>query len=814
MLFFPGAVLCGALAPLPIVVRRAGDALLIEVRHEDQPPKILQRPVTEVLSSSLRRVGKAFVKKSGKQNHPEPCFLFDSHGFELDPSMSALEAWLSAAQLRIGSRELDVLCEPAEVLSLSLSTVPLVGVPLMPFVKTRDCDERHCQWTWERLPPNSIDGNAWQQVAFGREYVPSKADVGSRLRVRAKPPAPGRDEAALSFLAREAEAVEAVTLAPPRRLLGRRVSAMQNPRRADGFRVLSYNLLADCYSRHWDGRGSVHSYCSPQVTRAEWRMPRLLEEVLAFEPDIVLLQEVDAAWYEQHWAPALRSRGYEGIYTSKQHRTSSEGLAAFVRAEAFELIEARPLALSLDPNDAPDALIPLLETQLSTAAGVSKLPTVAQLLLLREASHTVASRFSQRLSPSPPSATPRHVLVANTHLYFSNPGMHVRLMQTAKLLHAAHQMMDARLPTTSPQALVVAGDLNSESTDAVLRLLTSGVVGAWDADWLHGALNWAPSLDLSSAAHDAARSLSTATLGDAVELGLEAQVEQAWAQQLRQAEIADEALALSTQQRASLEDARRIAHQLHLLRRAMERLLHGHSAATGTEVGDGGLIDLAAAIVHDHANGRTLLNSEALAAAEVARSLRLPLGAMTRSGRMCDGAHSWYTRAHTRLSELTQCLVEVKVALRARVASEVSSSVRWAVEAAGVPLTQPTPLASAYGLHSRPTHVVPGYANTLDWICFDAAQLDVVGVAPLPRLEELTREVAMPSNEWPSDHVSLCCDLVWKGHVEGRAGREVESAGAMSAPSASTSRVSGPWAAEGPRARPARSVLGSWIWRT
>ena len=172
-----------------------------------------------------------------------------------------------------------------------------------------------------------------------------------------------------------------------------------------------------------------------------------------------------------------------------------------------ELIEARPLALSLDPNDAPDALIPLLETQLSTAAGVSKLPTVAQLLLLREASHTVASRFSQRLSPSPPSATPRHVLVANTHLYFSNPGMHVRLMQTAKLLHAAHQMMDARLPTTSPQALVVAGDLNSESTDAVLRLLTSGVVGAWDADWLHGALNWAPSLDLSSAAHEAARSL-------------------------------------------------------------------------------------------------------------------------------------------------------------------------------------------------------------------------------------------------------------------------------------------------------------------
>ena len=56
-------MLCGALAPLPIVVRRAGDALLIEVRHEDQPPKILQRPVTEVLSSSLRRVEQSVREK-------------------------------------------------------------------------------------------------------------------------------------------------------------------------------------------------------------------------------------------------------------------------------------------------------------------------------------------------------------------------------------------------------------------------------------------------------------------------------------------------------------------------------------------------------------------------------------------------------------------------------------------------------------------------------------------------------------------------------------------------------------------------------
>ena len=52
------------------------------------------------------------------------------------------------------------------------------------------------------------------------------------------------------------------------------------------FRVLSYNLLADSYSRNWDTRGSVHSYCDPRHTRGARRMPRLLAEVLAYAPHV------------------------------------------------------------------------------------------------------------------------------------------------------------------------------------------------------------------------------------------------------------------------------------------------------------------------------------------------------------------------------------------------------------------------------------------------------------------------------------------------------------------------------------------------
>ena len=364
-----------------------------------------------------------------------------------------------------------------------------------------------------------------------------------------------------------------------------------------------------------------------------------------------------------------------------------------------------------------------------------------------------------------------------------------------------------------------------------MRLLTAGVVEVDNPDWLHGALHWGPSLDLPTAARDAA--LRAAAALDAVagadstfvERGAEwdVTVEAAWAQHLWRAEAADAALVGA--QAASLDGARRIARELHLLRRAIDRLVHtAPRPLTTSAAEDRGteLRQLVAAIVGDAAAGRSLLNSEALAAVEVAHQLRLPLVAMA-GGAHADAARSasWYTRARTRLDRLTRRLIAAKGALQEAVASEASVPVAaaeddevraswWATRAAGVHLSQPTPLASAYGLHTQPTHVVPGYANTLDWICLDASRLDVVGVAPLPPLEELTREVAMPSTEWPSDHVSLCCDLAWSGVIEHASGRGAPTPrwrGPAFTPR-SPRRKSGPWAAEEPAA------AGSWIWRT
>ena len=54
-----------------------------------------------------------------------------------------------------------------------------------------------------------------------------------------------------------------------------------------------------------------------------------------------------------------------------------------------------------------------------------------------------------------------------------------------------------------------------------------------------------------------------------------------------------------------------------------------------------------------------------------------------------------------------------------------------------------------------------GYLNALDWLLFEPGPLRLLGAAPLPPTAQLLAATALPSEEYPSDHVSLCCELEW-----------------------------------------------------
>jgi 2',5'-phosphodiesterase len=69
-------------------------------------------------------------------------------------------------------------------------------------------------------------------------------------------------------------------------------------------------------------------------------------------------------------------------------------------------------------------------------------------------------------------------------------------------------------------------------------------------------------------------------------------------------------------------------------------------------------------------------------------------------------------------------------------------------------------LVSACGIPAF-TNYVTSFQDTLDYIMVSSKTLQIREVFPLFTVEEVTHEVALPSSTFPSDHISLVCDLSW-----------------------------------------------------
>ena len=79
-------------------------------------------------------------------------------------------------------------------------------------------------------------------------------------------------------------------------------------------------------------------------------------------------------------------------------------------------------------------------------------------------------------------------------------------------------------------------------------------------------------------------------------------------------------------------------------------------------------------------------------------------------------------------------------------------------DARGVDLRHDLVLASSDELTTSFTNYVRGYIGCLDYIFYEATRLRVRQVVPLPP-EDQVAPTALPSRRFPSDHLSLCCDL-------------------------------------------------------
>lgn len=71
------------------------------------------------------------------------------------------------------------------------------------------------------------------------------------------------------------------------------------------------------------------------------------------------------------------------------------------------------------------------------------------------------------------------------------------------------------------------------------------------------------------------------------------------------------------------------------------------------------------------------------------------------------------------------------------------------------------------------THFVPGFRATLDHILMTTesspmgSSLSPVHLAPIPSFDLVTRDVALPSERFPSDHISILSDVSWRCRDDG-----------------------------------------------
>ena len=76
-------------------------------------------------------------------------------------------------------------------------------------------------------------------------------------------------------------------------------------------------------------------------------------------------------------------------------------------------------------------------------------------------------------------------------------------------------------------------------------------------------------------------------------------------------------------------------------------------------------------------------------------------------------------------------------------------------------LETPFQLTNAY-VDALYTNFVPEFKEIVDYIFFSGECLTLCQTAPIPPPDALIQNVALPNAAYPSDHVSLAADFIWK----------------------------------------------------
>uniref|UniRef100_A0A182PDF4 2',5'-phosphodiesterase 12 n=1 Tax=Anopheles epiroticus TaxID=199890 RepID=A0A182PDF4_9DIPT len=371
-------------------------------------------------------------------------------------------------QLTVMDASFQICYNSPEVHAVKLPTSILADFYVSPsrlelHFATQECSS-YC-WSRGKMPES---GNAkqieWEQIGTEQTYLVQKADIGLHLKFSCTP----KNEAGRVGPVTEIISPNPVQAGPGLCPFEVRHLFTQQKLRDGQFRVVSYNILADLYTDSDYSRTVLFSYTPPYALEMDYRKQLLVKEILGYRADIICLQEVDTKVFSLDLVPIFHQKGLAGHYQAKGK--VAEGLATFYDGNKFELLEKDGVIVSEILERYPE-LWDKIRNNKPLVERIANRSTALQLTLLK-------SKHDPR----------KHLLVANTHLYFSPDADHVRLLQIGYSMLYVREQHDRiaqqyELATESDLALLFCGDFNSTPECGIYKLMVERFVGADFPDW-------------------------------------------------------------------------------------------------------------------------------------------------------------------------------------------------------------------------------------------------------------------------------------------------------------------------------------------
>ncbi|KAK7113661.1 hypothetical protein V1264_012910 [Littorina saxatilis] len=484
--------------------------ITVEYCHEGSTSRAynLDRKQFEEVGTALNRLKtnlakSLFKKKKKKKNVPANSsagedreedaennlnvLIINTNGRKVDETVPNNTAWIEGNRLRIGNTDIPISVNAPTVKLLPLPSSIMAGFPVFPRFELEFADLQNSVFTWERLessPKEEVlgaeggdsnsDNSAVSHKCFDQIYTPTTADIDFRLKLTC---VPGRN----GQVGRE-DFVVSDDVKPGPGVCPFETRHLFTPTRTepDGFRVVSYNLLADIYSDSEFAREVLFPHCPPYALDMDYRRQLLLKEITGYNADIICLQEVDRKVFENELLPSLDLLGYTGSLKVKGQQ-GCEGVAIFIHRDKFRIVSQEDVSLTEMMLSDPACS--------DLRASVEKLPKL-------QAKMDERSTVLQTMVVESLQQRGKYLCLANTHLYFHPAASHVRLLQGATSVRHIEAVCRPYIQQGKSIAVVFCGDFNSSPSQGIVQLMTKKNVPQDYGDWSSGKENYQVNLAL------------------------------------------------------------------------------------------------------------------------------------------------------------------------------------------------------------------------------------------------------------------------------------------------------------------------------